>query len=61
MLAFYTIIIENLNRQKLSKKDWQRTVSISDGNISPKLRKLSQEEVKILIDNGRNSVKNYLN
>jgi NTE family protein len=61
MLAFYTIIIENLNRQELSKKDWQRTVSISDGNISPKLRKLSQEEVKILIDNGRNAVKNYLN
>ena len=61
LLAFYTIVIENLNRQELSKRDWQRTVSISDGNISPRLRKLSKEEIKLLIENGRNAVKNYLN
>ena len=61
MMAFYTIVIENLNRQQLSKNDWQRTVSISDGNISPRLRKLSKEEIKLLIENGRNAVKNYLN
>ncbi|HEV8506586.1 MAG TPA: hypothetical protein VGQ53_14345 [Chitinophagaceae bacterium] len=61
MLAFYTIVIENLNRQQLSKKDWQRTVSISDRNISPKLRRLSKEEINILIENGKTAVKNYLN
>jgi len=61
MLAFYTMVIENLNRQLLTKEDWKRTVSISDGNISPKLRKLSKEEVKTLIENGKNAVKNYLN
>jgi NTE family protein len=61
MLAFYTIVIENLNRQQLSKKDWQRTVSISDGNISPRLRRLSKEEINVLIENGKTAVKNYLN
>ena len=60
-MAFYTIIIENLNRQQLTKEDWQRTVSISDGNIAPKLRKLKKEEIKILISNGRQAMKNYLN
>jgi len=61
MLAFYTMVIENLNRQLLTKEDWKRTVSISDGNIAPKLRKLSKREVKTLMENGRNAVKNYLN
>jgi len=50
-----------MNRQRLSKKDWQRTVSISDGNISPKLRRLSKEEINVLIQNGKTAVKNYLN
>ena len=54
--AFYNIVIENLNRQQLTITDWQRTVSISDGDILPKVRKLSKEEVTILIENGRKAV-----
>ena len=54
--AFYNIIIENLNRQRLTFTDWQRTVSISDGNVLPKVRKLSKEEVTILIENGKKAV-----
>ncbi|HET9825697.1 MAG TPA: patatin-like phospholipase family protein [Chitinophagaceae bacterium] len=61
MLAFYNVVIENLNRQQLKPVDWERTVSISDGDISPKIRKLSKEEVNTLIENGRDAVKNYLN
>jgi len=61
MAAFYNVVIENLNRQQLTRADWQRTISISDGNISPKIRKLSNEELSTLIENGRNAVKNYLN
>ena len=61
MLAFYTLVIENLNRQQLTRADWQRTVSISDGNIEPRLRKLSREEENALIENGRRAAKNYLN
>jgi NTE family protein len=60
-MAFYNIVIENLNRQQLTKADWDRTVSISDGNIQPKLRKLSKEEVNTLIENGKRAVKPLLN
>jgi NTE family protein len=54
--AFYNIVSENLNRQRLSAADWQRTVSISDGNVLPRVRKLSKEEVSILLENGRKAV-----
>jgi len=60
LMAFYTMIIEDLNRQQLTKSDWERTISISDGNIAPRLRRLSKEEVKILIDNGKKAVQEYL-
>ena len=58
--AFYNMIIENLNRQQLTKEDWQRTVSISDGDVGPRIRKLSKKEVETLINNGRIAMKNYL-
>jgi len=54
--AFYNIVSENLNRQRLSITDWQRTVSISDGNVLPRVRKLSKEEVTLLLENGRKAV-----
>lgn len=58
--AFYNIIIENLNRQTLSKEDWQRTVSISDGNIGPRIRKLKKEEINTLVANGRTATQYYM-
>ena len=58
--AFYQMIIENLNRQQLSEQDWQRTVSIDDGNISPRIRKLSKEEKDRLIENGKRALQDYL-
>jgi NTE family protein len=61
LTAFYNMVIENLNRPQLTKEDWQRTVSISDGKISPRIRKLAKEEVRLLIENGRKAMKNYLN
>lgn len=54
--AFYTITMENLNRQRLTAEDWHRTVSINDGDVQPRLRKLSKEEVGILIENGKKAV-----
>jgi NTE family protein len=50
--AFYIIIIENLNRQPLTKEDWPRTVSISSGDINPGIRKMKKAEIDLLIDNG---------
>lgn len=58
--AFYTIVLENLNRQTLTTEDWARTVSISDGEIGPRIRKLSSREKGKLIDNGRKSMARYL-
>jgi NTE family protein len=57
--AFYNIVIENLNRQALTTEDWQRTVSISDGNVAPRVRKLSKEEVGVLVSNGEQALKRY--
>jgi len=59
--AFYNIIIENLNRQQLTDEDWQRTVSISDGKVGPRIRKLSEKEIAVLIEKGREGIKKYLN
>lgn len=57
--AFYNIIIENLNRQTLTKEDWQRTISISDGNVSPRVRKLPIQEITTLINNGAMATQHY--
>ena len=61
LTAFYNMIIENLNRQPLTSDDWQRTVSISDGKITPRIRKLSTTEIDVLIRNGKEAVKNFFN
>ena len=58
--AFYTLIQENMNRQKLGADDWKRTVSISDEDISPRIRKLSKEEVSALLHNGAMATKRFL-
>jgi NTE family protein len=58
--AFYTIVLENLNRQTLTKEDWGRTVSISDGSIGPKIKGLSSIEKERLLNNGRLSMTTYL-
>jgi NTE family protein len=58
--AFYNIILENLNRQTLTEDDWKRTVSISDGTVKPRIRKLSVEELQTLINNGERASKKFL-
>jgi NTE family protein len=59
--AFYSIVIENLNRQRLTAIDWQRTISISDGNVQPRVKKLLKEEIGILMENGRRAVRDRYN
>lgn len=58
--AFYRMAIENLNRQTLTAHDWQRTVSIADGDVGPRVRKLSAEEVRTLVNNGAAGWHRYL-
>ena len=59
--AFYSIVIENLNRQRLTEIDWRRTISISDGNVQPRVRRLLKEEINTLIENGKKAVKARFN
>ncbi|MEO7443864.1 MAG: patatin-like phospholipase family protein [Ferruginibacter sp.] len=57
--AFYNIILENLNRQTLSPADWQRTISISDGAIGPRIRKISPEVKETLFQNGIKATRKF--
>jgi NTE family protein len=59
MAAFYSYAIENLNRVPLISEDWKRTVSISSGDIGPKIRKLSVEEKDLLIGNGYGAMEKF--
>ncbi|MGV3657036.1 MAG: patatin-like phospholipase family protein, partial [Chitinophagaceae bacterium] len=58
-LAFYNMLLENLNRQKLTEADWARTVSISDGGLSPRIRRLPAAEINLLVANGAKAVQQY--
>ncbi len=58
--AFYVMVIENLNRQHLTKDDWDRTISISSVGISAKVKKLSENQKQKLIESGRYSTDRYL-
>ncbi len=59
LVAMYVLIIENLNRNQLEDFDWQRTISISDAGIGPKVKSLSKEQKADLIASGRQGVLDY--
>lgn len=56
--ALYTMVIEGLNRQGLSDADWERTLSISDTGLGPRVRHLKQEQIDALLEAGRVAVRN---
>jgi NTE family protein len=60
VFAFYSYVLENLNRPILLPIDWKRSISISSGTIGPKIRRLSMEEKAALIQNGQAAVKDFL-
>ena len=55
--AFYSLTVENLNRQSLTHEDWERTVSIKDADISSRIRSLSKEEIDTLLQNGNEATR----
>jgi len=59
MKSLYNITKENLNRAFLTEDDWRRTVSISDAQIGPKVKRLSADQKNRLIESGRNGVRSY--
>ncbi|OFY96058.1 MAG: hypothetical protein A3K10_13050 [Bacteroidetes bacterium RIFCSPLOWO2_12_FULL_31_6] len=58
--AFYVMIIENLNRTQLTEDDWKRTISVSSVGITPKIKKLSNQQKLSLIKSGYDSTEYYL-
>lgn len=59
--ALYYIIKETMNRTELTAEDWERTVSIADCHIGPKVKKLNAEQKRALIESGRNGVRSWYN
>jgi NTE family protein len=55
------MVLENLNRQPLTQEDWRRTVSVSDGGIGPRIKRLQKKEADLLIQNGRSATAIFLN
>jgi NTE family protein len=59
VLAVYVLILESLNRTPLIPADWERTISVSSVGISPRIRRLSDEQKAALINSGEMSTKIY--
>lgn len=57
--SFYTLTSESINRQKLSANQFKQTITISNLDMSPKVRKLSDQEKNALIESGKQGVRNY--
>jgi len=57
--AFYVLTIEHLNRQQLSAENWKHTISVSDANIPPRVRKLSESQKSLLIENGKKACEKH--
>jgi len=60
MEAFYTLLLESTNRNALLPEDWDRTISVSDKGIRPKVKRMSMEEKELLINSGRESTAKFL-
>jgi NTE family protein len=60
MRAFMILNMERLSRQKLTPADWARTISIADGSIGPKVRKMKNEKIALLVQNGYKATSQFL-
>lgn len=60
MEAFYSMVLENLNRNQLTPDDWKRTISVSSVNIGPRVKKLSPSQKENLISSGKKSALQFL-
>ncbi len=58
--AFYNLVSEAANRSNFTPEDLKRTISIDFQNISPRVRKLSDEEKRTLLESGKKGVEEFL-
>ncbi len=54
--AFYILTLESLNRSQLTTEDWERTISVSSVGISPRIKRLENEEKERLVNSGVQAV-----
>jgi NTE family protein len=59
LTAFLVLATERLNRQKLTPADWQRTISIADGDISPRVKGMPKKDIDTLVQNGFTATDDY--
>lgn len=57
--AFYVMILENLNRNRLTESDWDRTLSVSSVGIGPRIKRLSEANKKKLAKSGEEAVEQF--
>lgn len=57
--AFYTMVLENLNRPQLKPEDWTRTISVSTKGYGERIRRLSERDKSILIQSGHEGVQRF--
>ncbi|MGB3799590.1 MAG: patatin-like phospholipase family protein [Lewinella sp.] len=60
MQAFYVMVFESLNRAPLIEEDWERSISVSARGISPRIKKMSREQLDTLIQSGEESTSRFL-
>jgi NTE family protein len=58
--AFFVLTIERLSRQKLTAQDWDRSISIDDAGINPKVKKMPQKSITALVTNGAAATEKFL-
>ncbi|PSR52869.1 patatin [Adhaeribacter arboris] len=57
--AFYTMVIESLNRPQLQPEDWERTISVSTKGYGARIRRLSEKDKVILLTSGHEGVQQF--
>lgn len=57
--AFYEITIGQIGRRFMTPEDWQRTITISDGGVSPRVRSLPMTVRQKMQNNGKEAVKHF--
>ncbi len=59
VIAFYSITIGTLYKYIISEADLKRVIIINTEDISPRIRKIKNKDKDMLIDNGRQAVKDF--
>lgn len=58
--ALFILTVESLNRQWLTKEDWNRTISVSSLGIGPKIKRMSEDQKQAFFDSGAAAARLFL-